>query len=152
VGITPTYSGCPATEVIRVAVRAALDAGGHVDAVLEEVLSPPWTSQWLTSAAHAKLRAFGIAPPQEPVSSPRRLWHAPLVTCRAAPAVRRARERVRLDALQGALPLQRLHGAFPTTSSPLSLNFIPLKVAQVVPDAEDAVAIALEVPAQLRDE
>jgi len=41
VGIAPTYSGCPATEVIRVAVRAALDAGGHADAVLEEVLSPP---------------------------------------------------------------------------------------------------------------
>ncbi len=92
VGITPTYSGCPATEVIRVAVRAALDAEGYVDAVLEEVLSPPWTSQWLTSAAHAKLRAFGIAPPEEPVSSPRRLWHATLVACPRCAS--RATERV----------------------------------------------------------
>jgi ring-1,2-phenylacetyl-CoA epoxidase subunit PaaD len=92
VGITPTYSGCPATEVIRLSVRAALDAGGHADAVLEEVLSPPWTSQWLTSAARAKLRAFGIAPPEEPVSSPRRLWHAPLVTCPRCAS--RATERV----------------------------------------------------------
>src|SRR5207253_4785569 len=81
VGITPTYSGCPATEVIRTAVRTALDAAGYADAALEEVLSPPWTSEWLTSAAHAKLKAFGIAPPQEPVASPRHLWHAPLVTC-----------------------------------------------------------------------
>ncbi len=81
VGITPTYSGCPATEVIRIAVRAALDTGGHADAVLEEVLSPPWTSEWLTSAARAKLKAFGIAPPEEPVLSARRLWDAPLVTC-----------------------------------------------------------------------
>jgi ring-1,2-phenylacetyl-CoA epoxidase subunit PaaD len=92
VGITPTYSGCPATEVIRAAVRAALDAAGLADAVLEEVLSPPWTSQWLTSAARAKLKAFGIAPPEEPVSSPRRLWQAPLVTCPRCAS--RATERV----------------------------------------------------------
>ncbi len=92
VGITPTYSGCPATEVIRIAVRAALDAGGHADAVLEQVLSPPWSSEWLTSAARAKLKAFGIAPPEEPVSSPRRLWHAPLVPCPRCGS--RATERV----------------------------------------------------------
>jgi ring-1,2-phenylacetyl-CoA epoxidase subunit PaaD len=92
VGITPTYSGCPATEVIRTAVRAALDAGGHADAVLEEVLSPPWTSEWLTSAARAKLKAFGIAPPEEPVLNPRRLWDAPLVTCPRCGS--RASERV----------------------------------------------------------
>jgi ring-1,2-phenylacetyl-CoA epoxidase subunit PaaD len=84
VGITPTYSGCPATEVIRIAVRAALDAGGHADALLEEVLSPPWTSEWLTDAARVKLKAFGIAPPEEP--------HAPLVTCPRCGS--RASERV----------------------------------------------------------
>ena len=92
VGITPTYSGCPATEVIRTAVRTALDAAGLADAALEEVLSPPWTSEWLTSAAHAKLKAFGIAPPQEPVASPRHLWHALLVTCPRCGS--RATERV----------------------------------------------------------
>ena len=67
VGLTPTYSGCPATEVIRVEVRAALDAAGHADAVLEEVLSPPWSSDWLTDAGRGKLKAFGIAPPEGPV-------------------------------------------------------------------------------------
>lgn len=92
VGLTPTYSGCPATEVIRVAVRAALDAAGLADAVLEEVLSPPWTTEWLTDAGRTKLKAFGIAPPEEPVSSPRRLWHAPLVTCPRCGS--RATERV----------------------------------------------------------
>lgn len=81
VAITPTYSGCPATEVIRTMVRAALDAGGHRDAILEEVLSPPWTSDWLTDAGRAKLRSFGIAPPEETVASVRRLWHASLVSC-----------------------------------------------------------------------
>ena len=81
VAITPTYSGCPATEVIRNMVRAALDAAGHGDAILEEVLSPPWTSDWLTPAGRDKLRGFGIAPPEEPVASVRRLWHAAAVAC-----------------------------------------------------------------------
>jgi ring-1,2-phenylacetyl-CoA epoxidase subunit PaaD len=81
VALTPTYSGCPATEVIRSSVRAALDRGGFEDALIEEVLSPPWTSAWLTDAARAKLRAFGIAPPAEPMTSVRRLWHAVPVSC-----------------------------------------------------------------------
>jgi ring-1,2-phenylacetyl-CoA epoxidase subunit PaaD len=63
VGITPTYSGCPATAVIRAATRAALDAAGHADALLEEVLAPPWSSDWVTAAGRARLAAFGIAPP-----------------------------------------------------------------------------------------
>jgi ring-1,2-phenylacetyl-CoA epoxidase subunit PaaD len=81
VAITPTYSGCPATDAIRVLVRAALDAGGYADAILEEVLSPPWTSDWLTAAGREKLRAFGIAPPEESVANPRQLMGALAVTC-----------------------------------------------------------------------
>jgi ring-1,2-phenylacetyl-CoA epoxidase subunit PaaD len=81
VAITPTYSGCPATEAIRTLVRAALDAGGYADAILEEVLSPPWTSDWLTPEGRDKLRAFGIAPPEESVASPRQLLGAPTVSC-----------------------------------------------------------------------
>jgi ring-1,2-phenylacetyl-CoA epoxidase subunit PaaD len=81
VGITPTYSGCPATEVIRSMVRSRLDEAGHADALLEEVLSPPWSSDWLTSEGREKLRAFGIAPPEQAVASLRRLWHAPAVSC-----------------------------------------------------------------------
>ena len=81
VGITPTYSGCPATEVIRTMVRSRLDAAGHADALIEEVLAPPWSSDWLTSKGREKLRAFGIAPPEQAVASPRRLWHAPAVSC-----------------------------------------------------------------------
>jgi ring-1,2-phenylacetyl-CoA epoxidase subunit PaaD len=81
VGLTPTYSGCPATEVIRSCVRAALDAHGFDEAVLEEVLSPPWTSDWLTSQGREKLKAFGIAPPQRTVASPRALSAARTVSC-----------------------------------------------------------------------
>lgn len=92
VGLTPTYSACPATEVIRCAVRSALAEAGFTDVILEEVLSPPWTSAWLTSEGRRKLRAFGIAPPEEFVASPRRLWHAPPVPCPRCES--RATERV----------------------------------------------------------
>ena len=62
VTITPTYSGCPATEVIARDVRAALQA------VYDEVdvrtrLSPAWTTDWMSDAGREKLRGFGIAPP-----------------------------------------------------------------------------------------
>ena len=79
--ITPTYSGCPATEVIRAQVRAALDARGYSHALLEEVLSPPWTSDSLTPAGREKLRRFGIAPPEGTVASLRELRGAPPVGC-----------------------------------------------------------------------
>jgi ring-1,2-phenylacetyl-CoA epoxidase subunit PaaD len=81
VGLTPTYSGCPATEAIRAGLRAALDAAGFTDVIVEDVLSPPWTSDWLSGEGRRKLRAFGIAPPEESVSSPRALWRSPSVTC-----------------------------------------------------------------------
>jgi ring-1,2-phenylacetyl-CoA epoxidase subunit PaaD len=81
VGLTPTYSGCPATEVIRGQVRVALDAAGFADALIEEVLFPPWSSDWLTSEGRRKLHAFGIAPPQETVMSPRRLWQSETIAC-----------------------------------------------------------------------
>ncbi|MCZ6643957.1 MAG: phenylacetate-CoA oxygenase subunit PaaJ [Gammaproteobacteria bacterium] len=63
IGITPTYSGCPATEVIRESVRRALYVGGYPKARLVEVLSPPWSSSWISEAGRAKLEAYGIAPP-----------------------------------------------------------------------------------------
>jgi ring-1,2-phenylacetyl-CoA epoxidase subunit PaaD len=81
VGITPTYSGCPATEVIRHSIRTALDAAGYADAVLEDVLWPPWTSDWLSDSGRRKLGSFGIAPPAEAVASPRHLFHSPSVAC-----------------------------------------------------------------------
>jgi ring-1,2-phenylacetyl-CoA epoxidase subunit PaaD len=77
VGITPTYSGCPATEVIRHDVCRALDAAGFADAVIDEVLAPAWSSDWLTEAGRNKLLAFGIAPPERAVSHPRHLLGAP---------------------------------------------------------------------------
>jgi ring-1,2-phenylacetyl-CoA epoxidase subunit PaaD len=72
VGLTPTYSGCPATEVIRQSVSKALADAGFDHVILEEVISPPWTTDWVTPAGRRKLAAFGIAPPTTvPVSCPR---------------------------------------------------------------------------------
>jgi ring-1,2-phenylacetyl-CoA epoxidase subunit PaaD len=63
VGITPTYSGCPATEVIHRSIREALAREELGDVILETVLSPPWTSEWLSEEGRRKLEAFGIAAP-----------------------------------------------------------------------------------------
>jgi ring-1,2-phenylacetyl-CoA epoxidase subunit PaaD len=61
--ITPTYTGCPATVAIERDIRAALDAAGFRDVAVETVLSPPWTTDWISEAGKARLRAYGIAPP-----------------------------------------------------------------------------------------
>lgn len=63
VEITPTYSGCPATAVIEQSIRAALDANGFADVAIRTVLSPPWSTDWISAAGRDKLRAYGIAPP-----------------------------------------------------------------------------------------
>ena len=63
VRITPTYSGCPATEVIERSIREALDAAGFRDVQVETVLSPPWTTDWISAKGRDALRRYGIAPP-----------------------------------------------------------------------------------------
>lgn len=61
--ITPTYTGCPATRAIELAIRDALDRAGLRAVAIETVLDPPWTTDWITPEGRAKLRAYGIAPP-----------------------------------------------------------------------------------------
>lgn len=61
--VTPTYTGCPATLVIQTDVRIALDKAGFEDIAIETVLSPPWTTDWISAAGREKLHAYGIAPP-----------------------------------------------------------------------------------------
>jgi len=60
--VTPTYSGCPATSLITAAIELALqDAGYTVETAT--VLSPPWTSDWMSEEGRRKLKEYGIAPP-----------------------------------------------------------------------------------------
>jgi ring-1,2-phenylacetyl-CoA epoxidase subunit PaaD len=81
VGISPTYSGCPATPAIKADVVRALTKAGF-DAVAVDVLAPPWTTDWISAEGRRKLAAFGIAPPAEAAAGKRRLLQAdPSVSC-----------------------------------------------------------------------
>jgi len=63
VRISPTYTGCPATVAIEMAIREALDTAGLHDVHIERVLFPPWTTDWITTRGRERLKAYGIAPP-----------------------------------------------------------------------------------------
>lgn len=63
VDITPTYLGCPALETIRSDLETALHCAGFADVHVSTVLSPPWTTDWISEAGLRKLRESGIAPP-----------------------------------------------------------------------------------------
>ena len=66
--LTPTYIGCPATEVIEQSVIDAMRDRGIDDVQIRRVLSPPWTTDWISDAGRDKLRAYGIAPPMHGAS------------------------------------------------------------------------------------
>ncbi len=61
--LTPTYSGCPATEVIRRSVVEALEAEGLGPVKVTQRLAPAWTTDWISAEGRRKLREYGIAPP-----------------------------------------------------------------------------------------
>jgi ring-1,2-phenylacetyl-CoA epoxidase subunit PaaD len=61
--VTPTYSGCPATEVIEQAISEAIDAAGLGPVRVTQRRAPAWTTDWITPEGREKLRAYGIAPP-----------------------------------------------------------------------------------------
>lgn len=63
VEVSPTYSGCPATEVIEDSILSKLRDQGVEGVSVKRVLSPPWTTDWITESGKDKLRVYGIAPP-----------------------------------------------------------------------------------------
>lgn len=67
--ITPTYSGCPAMDAIRGDITARLRQAGFGEVEVRTVLSPPWTTDWISEAGCSKLRHFGIAPPLRPAAA-----------------------------------------------------------------------------------
>ena len=69
VGLSPTYVGCPATAVIRRSVEDALRHAGVGAFAVTEVLSPAWSSDWITAEGRRKLETYGIAPPRQSRSS-----------------------------------------------------------------------------------
>ncbi|MEP6467492.1 MAG: 1,2-phenylacetyl-CoA epoxidase subunit PaaD [Parafilimonas sp.] len=61
--ITPTYTGCPAMDVINMSIRMCLLENGFKNIEIKNVLSPAWTTDWMSEAGKQKLKAYGIAPP-----------------------------------------------------------------------------------------
>jgi ring-1,2-phenylacetyl-CoA epoxidase subunit PaaD len=61
--ITPTYSGCPAMDMIAVQIQTTLFENGYSDIKINTALSPAWTTDWMTEKGKEKLKAYGIAPP-----------------------------------------------------------------------------------------
>lgn len=64
VAITPTYSGCPAMNMIALEIEVALERAGFRHPKVRTVLSPAWTTDWMSEEGRRKLSAYGIAPPQ----------------------------------------------------------------------------------------
>ncbi|MGD1925110.1 MAG: 1,2-phenylacetyl-CoA epoxidase subunit PaaD [Paracoccaceae bacterium] len=77
--VTPTYSGCPAVLAIEFAIEAALRDAGF-EARIERVISPPWTTDWITPEGREKLRAYGIAPPVKGAGKGS-LFSDPVIAC-----------------------------------------------------------------------
>ena len=61
--LTPTYSGCPAMDVIRMNIRMVLLENGYKNVKLTTILSPAWTTDWMSDQGKEKLKGYGIAPP-----------------------------------------------------------------------------------------
>lgn len=82
VGLTPTYTGCPATDVIASDITNALVDAGFKDVAVDLLLSPAWTTDWITEDGHNKLREYGIAPPVRGTASKMTLFgDDPVVAC-----------------------------------------------------------------------
>lgn len=62
--ITPTYSGCPAMDAISMDIRLKLIEHGYKNSKITSVLSPAWTTDWMTEEGKIKLNKYGIAPPK----------------------------------------------------------------------------------------
>jgi ring-1,2-phenylacetyl-CoA epoxidase subunit PaaD len=82
VTITPTYSGCPAMNMIEHEIKRVLGEHGYGPVTVETVLHPAWTTDWLSEEGRRKLTEYGIAPPARGTASKRALFGAePEVAC-----------------------------------------------------------------------
>lgn len=81
--ITPTYSGCPAMQRIEWDIRTALLQAGYKNIQVTTILSPAWTTDWMTESGKQKLKAFGIAPPNptQSVCNTKLFVHQEAVQC-----------------------------------------------------------------------
>lgn len=81
VTITPTYSGCPAMDVIGINIRMALMSRGFKKVNIEMQLSPAWTTDWISEEGKRKLLEYGIAPPVRKSNNHLGLFESDVVAC-----------------------------------------------------------------------
>lgn len=81
VTITPTYSGCPAMDVIAMQIRMMLMSHGVKHIHIHQQLSPAWTTDWLSEDGKRKLKEYGIAPPQYQSKREKALFEEDVVPC-----------------------------------------------------------------------
>jgi ring-1,2-phenylacetyl-CoA epoxidase subunit PaaD len=79
--ITPTYSSCPAMNMIALEIETAIERAGLGRPRVTTVLHPAWTTDWLTAGGREKLRAYGIAPPEGKAGGRRALFGEEHVAC-----------------------------------------------------------------------
>jgi ring-1,2-phenylacetyl-CoA epoxidase subunit PaaD len=77
--ITPTYSGCPAMQVIEEDIKKMLQDVIPVD--VKQTLSPAWTTDWISENGRKKLREYGIAPPENEVDKSVLFAEPPIIAC-----------------------------------------------------------------------
>ena len=104
VEITPTYSGCPALDTIREDVERCVRDHGYGDVTVHIVLSPAWTTDWMSEAGRVKLREYGIAPPRQHLlrcADPEDGGRMPAVQL----VTHAGGESLRFDAMSGGAPV-----------------------------------------------
>ena len=81
VTITPTYTGCPAMDVMRQDIEKELHDAGIAQVEVKQVLSPAWTTDWITEDGKRKLKAYGIGPPEKTADIRALKGESPIVPC-----------------------------------------------------------------------
>ncbi len=81
VTITPTYTGCPAMDAMKADIEAELRGAGITEFEVKQVLAPAWTTDWISEAGKAKLKAYGIAPPEKTADIRALNGAQPIVEC-----------------------------------------------------------------------
>ena len=161
VTVTPTYSGCPATAIINLDIEKALRERGVAQAASSSASSRrAWTTDWISDEGRDKLRAYGIAPPIDGTAADGRLIGRVnrmaggnlAVACPRCGSTHTSQgQPVRLDAVQGQLPLRRLPGTLRLLQVHLSghrrhdmARFHTLDVVDVRRETRDAVVVTLK--------
>lgn len=109
VTITPTYSGCPATDTIAQSIRDTLLRHGVTRSKLVTRISPAWTTEWLSADAHRKLRDYGIAPPVAHLIPISAIGRGPRPALLPVACPRCASERSELTSQFGSTPCKALY-------------------------------------------